>query len=111
MASKFRNNGQTCVCANRIYVQSGVYDAFAEKLAAAVNKLRVGDGLEEGVTTGPLINRDAVDKVEELVAALIAELTPDTVVLVKGSRFMRMERVIEAIAKPSEQKEEKTPCC
>ncbi len=50
-------------------------------------------------------------QVEELVAALIAELTPDTVVLVKGSRFMRMERVIEAIAKPSEQKEEKTPCC
>ncbi|MBW7055259.1 NAD-dependent succinate-semialdehyde dehydrogenase [Paracoccus bogoriensis] len=65
MASKFRNNGQTCVCANRIYVQSGVYDAFAQKLAAAVNKLRVGDGLEEGVTTGPLINEDAVEKVED----------------------------------------------
>lgn len=65
MASKFRNNGQTCVCANRIYVQSGVYDAFAQKLAAAVNKLRVGDGLEEGVTTGPLINKDAVEKVED----------------------------------------------
>ena len=65
MASKFRNNGQTCVCANRIYVQAGVYDAFAEKLAAAVEKLRVGDGLEAGVTTGPLINEDAVEKVEE----------------------------------------------
>ncbi len=65
MASKFRNNGQTCVCANRIYVQAGVYDAFAEKLAAAVDKLRVGDGLEDGVTTGPLINADAIDKVEE----------------------------------------------
>jgi succinate-semialdehyde dehydrogenase / glutarate-semialdehyde dehydrogenase len=65
MASKFRNNGQTCVCANRIYVQSGVYDAFAKKLAAAVDKLRVGDGLEEGVTTGPLINEKAVEKVEE----------------------------------------------
>ena len=52
MASKFRNNGQTCVCANRIYVQAGVYDAFAEKLAAAVEKLRVGDGSEAGVTTG-----------------------------------------------------------
>ena len=65
MASKFRNNGQTCVCANRIYVQAGVYDAFAEKLSAAVEKLRVGDGLEAGVTTGPLINEDAVEKVEE----------------------------------------------
>ncbi|MFC3168238.1 NAD-dependent succinate-semialdehyde dehydrogenase [Paracoccus fontiphilus] len=65
MASKFRNNGQTCVCANRIYVQAGVYDAFAQKLAAAVDKLRVGDGLEDGVTTGPLINEDAVEKVEE----------------------------------------------
>ena len=65
MASKFRNNGQTCVCANRIYVQAGVYDAFADKLAAAVEKLRVGDGLEAGVTTGPLINEDAVEKVEE----------------------------------------------
>ena len=65
MASKFRNNGQTCVCANRIYVQAGVYDAFAEKLAAAVEKLRVGDGMEDGVTTGPLINEDAVEKVEE----------------------------------------------
>ena len=62
---KFRNNGQTCVCANRIYVQAGVYDAFAEKLAAAVGKLKVGDGLSEGVTTGPLINDDAVDKVAE----------------------------------------------
>ncbi len=65
MASKFRNNGQTCVCANRIYVQAGVYDAFAEKLAAAVDRLRVGDGLTPGVTTGPLINEDAVEKVEE----------------------------------------------
>ncbi|MBU2956930.1 NAD-dependent succinate-semialdehyde dehydrogenase [Paracoccus sp. 1_MG-2023] len=65
MASKFRNNGQTCVCANRIYVQSGVYDAFAEKLADAVSKLKVGDGLEDGTTTGPLINRDAVGKVQE----------------------------------------------
>ncbi|RJE80695.1 NAD-dependent succinate-semialdehyde dehydrogenase [Paracoccus sp. JM45] len=65
MASKFRNNGQTCVCANRIYVQAGVYDQFAEKLAAAVSKLKVGDGLEDGVTTGPLINKDAVEKVQE----------------------------------------------
>jgi len=72
MASKFRNNGQTCVCANRIYVQAGVYDAFAKRLAAAVDKLRVGDGLEEGVTTGPLINRDAVEKVEEHIQDAVA---------------------------------------
>jgi len=62
---KFRNNGQTCVCANRIYVQAGVYDAFAEKLKAAVEKMKVGDGLEEGTQLGPLINRDAVEKVQE----------------------------------------------
>ncbi|MGY6632696.1 MAG: NAD-dependent succinate-semialdehyde dehydrogenase [Alkalilacustris sp.] len=64
MASKYRNAGQTCVCANRIYVQAGVYDAFAEKLAAAVAKMKVGDGLEPGIDTGPLINPAAVDKVE-----------------------------------------------
>ena len=68
MASKYRNAGQTCVCANRIYVQDGVYDAFADKLAAAVKKLKVGAGTEEGVTTGPLINKAAVEKVEEHVA-------------------------------------------
>ncbi|MBV0891905.1 NAD-dependent succinate-semialdehyde dehydrogenase [Paracoccus sp. Z118] len=68
MASKFRNNGQTCVCANRIYVQAGVYDEFAKRLAKAVDQLNVGDGLKDGVTTGPLINADAVDKVEEHIA-------------------------------------------
>jgi succinate-semialdehyde dehydrogenase/glutarate-semialdehyde dehydrogenase len=72
MISKFRNNGQTCVCANRIYVQAGVYDAFAAKLAAAVAKLTLGDGLKAGVTTGPLINQDAVDKVEEHIADVLA---------------------------------------
>ncbi len=71
MISKFRNNGQTCVCANRIYVQAGVYDAFAEKLAAAVQKLNVGDGLKAGITTGPLINEDAVEKVEEHIADVV----------------------------------------
>ncbi|SLN62120.1 NAD-dependent succinate-semialdehyde dehydrogenase [Ruegeria meonggei] len=65
MLCKFRNNGQTCVCANRIYVQAGVYDAFAAKLKAAVEALQVGDGLADGTTTGPLINSDAVAKVEE----------------------------------------------
>ena len=68
MISKFRNNGQTCVCANRIYVQAGVYDQFAAKLAEAVKKLNVGDGLNDGVTTGPLINEAAVEKVEEHIA-------------------------------------------
>ena len=68
MASKFRNNGQTCVCANRIYVQAGVYDAFAQKLAAALAKTRVGDGLTEAVEFGPLVNMAAVEKVEEHIA-------------------------------------------
>ncbi len=65
MLSKYRNAGQTCVCANRLLVQEGVYDKFAEKLAAAVAKLKVGDGAEVGVTTGPLINKAAVKKVQE----------------------------------------------
>ena len=68
MASKFRNNGQTCVCANRIYVQAGVYDAFAAKLAAAVEALKVGDGLKGGTEAGPLINADAVAKIEDHIA-------------------------------------------
>jgi len=68
MASKYRNTGQTCVCANRILVQDGVFDAFAAKLKAAVEALKVGDGMEEGVTQGPLINGDAVAKVEAHIA-------------------------------------------
>jgi succinate-semialdehyde dehydrogenase/glutarate-semialdehyde dehydrogenase len=63
--SKYRNAGQTCVCANRLYVQTGVYDAFAEKLIAAVKKLKVGNGFEPGVLQGPLIDQAAVEKVEE----------------------------------------------
>lgn len=68
MISKFRNNGQTCVCANRIYVQDGVYDKFAEKLQVAINKLKLGDGTEAGTTTGPLISAAAIKKVEEHIA-------------------------------------------
>lgn len=69
MISKFRNAGQTCVCANRIYVQAGVYDAFAEKLKAAMEaQLKVGNGLAEGTTQGPLIDASAVAKVEEHIA-------------------------------------------
>jgi len=65
MASKYRNAGQTCVCANRLLVQEGVYDAFAAKLSEAVEKMVVGDGARDGVTTGPLINKAGVDKVRE----------------------------------------------
>ncbi len=64
MASKYRNAGQTCVCANRIYVQAGVYDEFASRLAKASEGLKVGPGREEGVTLGPLINKDGLAKVE-----------------------------------------------
>ena len=72
MLCKFRNNGQTCVCANRIYVQAGVYDEFAAKLKVAVENLKVGDGLEDGTTTGPLINADAIDKVVEHMEDVVA---------------------------------------
>ena len=65
---KFRNNGQTCVCANRIYVQAGVYDTFAQKLKDRVSKMKVGDGLEAGTDLGPLINAEAIDKVREHIA-------------------------------------------
>jgi len=68
IASKYRNTGQTCVCANRLLVQDGVYDAFAEKLGEAVAKLRVGNGLEGETEQGPLIDMAAVEKVEEHVA-------------------------------------------
>ncbi|MEO9516759.1 MAG: NAD-dependent succinate-semialdehyde dehydrogenase [Paracoccaceae bacterium] len=68
IACKFRNNGQTCVCANRIYVQSGVYDVFAEKLTARVKAMKVGDGLSEGTDLGPLINLKAGDKVANHIA-------------------------------------------
>lgn len=70
---KFRNNGQTCVCANRIYVQSGVYDEFAAKLKARVEAMKIGDGLNEGTIFGPLINADAVTKVEEHIADATAK--------------------------------------
>ncbi len=73
LIAKYRNNGQTCVCANRIYVQSGVYDAFAEKLIAAVAKLKTGDGFAEGVNLGPLIDKAALEKVQEHVADAVAK--------------------------------------
>ncbi|MDZ4393200.1 NAD-dependent succinate-semialdehyde dehydrogenase [Cypionkella sp.] len=72
LAAKFRNAGQTCVCANRIYVQSGIYDAFAERLAVAVRQLSVGPALEDAFDQGPLIDGKAVEKVEELVADAVS---------------------------------------
>jgi succinate-semialdehyde dehydrogenase/glutarate-semialdehyde dehydrogenase len=73
IASKYRNAGQTCVCANRILVQDGVYDAFAAKLREAVEALKVGDGFEGGVAIGPLIDDKAVEKVEEHIADAIGK--------------------------------------
>ncbi|MDN0085519.1 NADP-dependent succinate-semialdehyde dehydrogenase [Crenobacter sp. SG2305] len=73
MISKYRNAGQTCVCANRLYVQDGVYDAFVEKFVAAVSKLKVGNGLEAGVTQGPMIDANAIAKVEEHIADALAK--------------------------------------
>lgn len=68
IAAKFRNAGQTCICANRIYVQQSIYEAFSNRFAEAVGRLVVGDGMEEGTNIGPLISQDAVDKVDRLVA-------------------------------------------
>ncbi len=68
VASKYRNTGQTCVCANRIFIQENIYEAFSSKLIEVVKALKVGNGLEENVTQGPLINQKALDKVEQHVA-------------------------------------------
>jgi succinate-semialdehyde dehydrogenase/glutarate-semialdehyde dehydrogenase len=73
MASKFRNTGQTCVCANRIFVQEGVYEKFSQKLGEKVAAMKVGNGLEAGVTQGPLIEKKAVEKVEEHIADALAK--------------------------------------
>jgi succinate-semialdehyde dehydrogenase/glutarate-semialdehyde dehydrogenase len=92
MASKYRNTGQTCVCANRLLVQDGVYDAFAAKLAAAVRTLVPAPGLEPGATQGPLIDDRAVEKVEEHVADALAR---GARVLVGGHRHARGGRFFE----------------
>jgi succinate-semialdehyde dehydrogenase/glutarate-semialdehyde dehydrogenase len=73
MASKYRNAGQTCVCSNRILVQEGVYDAFAEKLASAVVELKLGNGVDKGVTMGPLINAAAARDVDEIVKEAVSK--------------------------------------
>lgn len=73
MASKYRNSGQTCVCANRLYVQDGIYDRFVDRLAQAVSSLKVGDGFEEGVNLGPLIDDQALAKVEKHISDATAK--------------------------------------
>jgi succinate-semialdehyde dehydrogenase/glutarate-semialdehyde dehydrogenase len=73
IASKYRNSGQTCVCANRFLVQDGIHDAFATKLAAAVGELKVGNGLEADVQQGPLIDQAAIEKVEMLVSDALTQ--------------------------------------
>lgn len=83
--SKYRNNGQTCVCANRLYIQESVYDAFAEKLKVAVTKLKIGNGLEDGTTTGPLIDEKAVAKVQEHIADALS----------KGAKLLAGGKVME----------------
>ncbi|MCL4701242.1 MAG: NAD-dependent succinate-semialdehyde dehydrogenase [Burkholderiaceae bacterium] len=92
LASKYRNAGQTCVCANRLYVQDGVYDVFAKKLAARVGQFRVGAGIEEGVTIGPLIEPAAIAKVEEHVADALEK---GAKLLLGGKRHARGELFFE----------------
>jgi succinate-semialdehyde dehydrogenase/glutarate-semialdehyde dehydrogenase len=86
IACKYRNTGQTCVCANRVLVQDGVYDAFAKKFADKVAAMKVGNGLEEGVVQGPLIDMKAVEKVEEHIADAVAK---GAHVLAGGQRHAR----------------------
>ena len=92
LASKYRNSGQTCVCANRLLVQASVYDAFAEKLAKAVQAINVGNGLEAGVTQGPMINAAAVAKVEELLGDALEK---GAKVVTGGKRHARGELFFE----------------
>ena len=73
MISKFRNNGQTCVCVNRIFAQDGIYDEFVSKLSKAVAKLKVGNGMEKGMEMGPLINKKGLEKVKQHVADAVSK--------------------------------------
>jgi len=103
MLSKFRNAGQTCVCANRIYVQEGVYDAFAEKLAVAVRAMKQGPGTEPGVNMGPLIDERAVAKVEAQVKDAVSKGATVTVggdrVAALGANFFAPTVLVEATDK------------
>lgn len=93
MASKFRNAGQTCICANRVYVQAGIYDAFLEKFSHAVQKLTVGNGLDESVDIGPLVNKNGLDKVirhvEEAVEKGASIVTGGGAIKEEGGVFYR----------------------
>ena len=73
LSSKFRNSGQTCVCTNRVYAQSGIYDEFCRKLSEKVAALKLGNGLDEGVNQGPLIEEKAVEKVEQHIADALSK--------------------------------------
>ena len=73
MASKFRNSGQTCVCANRIYIQEGIYDAVSERVIAEVARLKVGDGRQSEITQGPLIDEAAIEKVQSHIEDAVSK--------------------------------------
>ncbi|WP_062219074.1 NAD-dependent succinate-semialdehyde dehydrogenase [Aureimonas sp. D3] len=99
LISKFRNGGQTCVCANRILVQSGVYDAFAEKLAERVRAMKVGPGTEDGVTIGPMINAAAIEKIERHVADAKAKggkILAESTDIADGAQYARPVLIGEA---------------
>jgi succinate-semialdehyde dehydrogenase/glutarate-semialdehyde dehydrogenase len=92
ITSKFRNGGQTCVCSNRILVQSGIYDAFAEKLASRVAKMKVGAGTDEGVAIGPMINSAAIAKIERHIADALekgAKIIAQSESVQKGRQYAR----------------------
>jgi succinate-semialdehyde dehydrogenase / glutarate-semialdehyde dehydrogenase len=92
IASKFRNGGQTCVCANRILVQAGIYDAFAAKLAGRVAEMKVGAGTEEGVAIGPMINGAAIEKIERHVADALekgARIIAQSEAVPEGKQYAR----------------------
>jgi succinate-semialdehyde dehydrogenase / glutarate-semialdehyde dehydrogenase len=109
MASKYRNTGQTCVCVNRIYVQDSVYDAFAQKLTAAVAKLNPANGLEAGASQGPLIDDKAVAKVEEHIADATgkgAKIVAGGKRHAKGGRFFEPTVLVDVTASMMVAKEE-----
>ncbi|WP_423911142.1 NADP-dependent succinate-semialdehyde dehydrogenase [Candidatus Spongiihabitans sp.] len=107
--SKYRNAGQTCVCSNRIYVQDGVYDEFARKLSREVEKMKVGSGIDEGVVQGPLIDMNAVEKVEQHIADAVsqgAEITVGGKRHELGGTYFQPTLLINVTAKMKVAKEE-----
>ncbi|WP_426173385.1 NAD-dependent succinate-semialdehyde dehydrogenase [Massilia sp. TWR1-2-2] len=109
LLSKYRNSGQTCVCANRIYVQDGVYQQFANKLVARVRQLKVGDGTGDGVEQGPLIDQNAVHKVEQHIADALAkggQLATGGARHALGGTFFEPTVILEATAQMLVAREE-----